>query len=191
MLETILLTDNAIVQTEERRRTTQHIYRESSGISSSMLVPPFATLCHTHHRICNPLSHSPPDVQPPVLQMYMSRSLRVCDCSFRLRTLLFSFLLFWTIRPVHSYRTIEYTHTVLPNFHIVTPCSIIYRVIFHDLLSSSERILRTRGLRRQLELGQRSQQGIVQTQIVHVQYSLVMGSARHWTGLVWTEYYYV
>jgi hypothetical protein len=55
-----------------------------------------------------------------MLQMYMSRSPRVCDCSFRLRTLLFSSLLSWTIRPVHSYRTIEYTHTVLPNFHIVT-----------------------------------------------------------------------
>jgi hypothetical protein len=41
-----------------------------------------------------------------MLQMYMSRSPRVCDCSFRLCTLLFSSLLFWIFRPVHSYRTI-------------------------------------------------------------------------------------
>jgi hypothetical protein len=67
-----------------------------------------------------------------VLEMYTSRSSRVCNCFFRLRILLFSSLLSWTIRPVHSYRTIEYTHTVLPNFHIVIYLIKTIRVIIDD-----------------------------------------------------------
>ena len=59
-------------------------------------------------------------IQQCMLQMYMSQSPRVCDCSFRLCTLHLSSLLSWIIRPTHSYRTMEYTDTVLPNFHIVT-----------------------------------------------------------------------
>jgi hypothetical protein len=62
-------------------------------------------------------------MQQSVLQMYMIRSPRISDCTFRLCTLLFSFPLSWILRPVHSYHTIEFTHTVLSNFHIVTVCS--------------------------------------------------------------------
>jgi hypothetical protein len=64
---------------------------------------------------------------PPLLQMYMSRRPRVCDCTFSLCTLLFSSLLSWIFRPVHSNRTIVnahgsphfVTHTTLQSWVIV------------------------------------------------------------------------
>jgi len=100
-----------MLELQHIRRTTSWVPLRQLG-SGLLTLPRYELGCHNTSLDFNPCQ---------LLQMYISQSPRVCDCSLIFCTLLFSCPLSWIIRPVLSYRTIEFTHTVLPNLHIITP----------------------------------------------------------------------